>query len=59
LIYIDLRAKANVGVCEYPDSGKISILPGMDIFEKGSRVPYYKGEEDVVNKWTKELLKKT
>jgi len=41
-----------------PDSGKISILPAMDIFEESSRVFYYKGEESVKNKWPKELLKK-
>ncbi len=58
LIYIDIRTKANVDVCEYPDSGKISILPAMDIFEKGSRVPYYTGEEGVESNWPKELVKK-
>jgi hypothetical protein len=45
-------------VCEYPDSGKINILPAMDIFEQGSKVPYYSGEENVKNKWPEELLKK-
>jgi len=58
LIYIDLRTRANVDVCEYPDSGKISILPAMDIFEEKSKVSYYTGEEDVKNKWPKELLKR-
>ncbi len=58
LIFIDLRTKANVDVCEYPDSGKINILPALDIFDQGSKVPYYTGEEDVENKWPKELIKK-
>jgi len=58
LIYIDLRTKANIDVCEYPDSGKISILPALDIFEKGSKVSYYTGEECVRDKWPEELLKK-
>jgi uncharacterized cupin superfamily protein len=58
LTYIDLRTKANIDVCEYPDSGKINILPAMDIFEEGSKVSYYSGEEDVKNKWPEELLKK-
>jgi uncharacterized cupin superfamily protein len=58
LIYIDIRTKANIDVCEYPDSGKINILPAMDIFEQGSKVPYYSGEEGVKNKWPEELLKK-
>jgi hypothetical protein len=43
-------------VCEYPDSGKINILPAMDIFERGSKVSYYSGEEDVENKWPVKIL---
>ena len=58
LIYVDIRTKANVDVCEYPDSGKINILPEMDIFEETSKVSYYSGEEGVKNKWPKKLLKK-
>ena len=58
LIYTDLRTKANIDVCEYPDSGKINILPALDIFEEGSKVSYYSGEEGVKNKWPEELLKK-
>ena len=57
-VYIDLRTKANIDVCEYPDSGKINILPTLDIFEEGSKVSYYTGEEDVRGKWPEELLKK-
>ena len=58
LIYIDLRIKAYIDVCEYPDSGKINILPALDIFEEGSKVSYYSGEEGVKNKWPEDLLKK-
>lgn len=56
LLYIDMRTKANIDVCEYPDSGKINILPAMDIFEKVSKVPYYTGEENVRSKWPERLL---
>ncbi len=56
-VYIDLRTQANIDVCEYPDSGKINILPSLDIFEEGSKVPYYTGEEGVRDKWPEELLK--
>ncbi len=56
-VYIDLRTKANIDVCEYPDSGKINILPTLDIFEEGSKVSYYTGEEDVRDKWPEELLR--
>jgi len=55
---LELRTKANIDVCEYPDSGKINILPARDIFEEGSKVPYYTGEEDVKTNWPEELLKK-
>ncbi len=58
LIYVDLRTKANIDVCEYPDSGKINILPAMDIFQADPRVPYYSGEDKVKEKWPKNLLKK-
>jgi uncharacterized cupin superfamily protein len=58
LLYIDIRTKANIDVCDYPDSGKINILPAMDIFEKESKVPYYSGEENIKNKWPKEILNK-
>ena len=57
-VYIDLCTKANIDVCEYPDSKKINILPALDIFEESSKVPYYTGEEGVRDKWPKELLKK-
>ncbi len=56
-IYLDLRTKANVDVCEYPDSKKINILPAMDIFEEGSKVSYYTGEEGVKDKWPKEIIR--
>lgn len=57
-IYIDLRTRANVDVCEYPDSKKINILPSLDIFEKQSRIPYYKGEEKVRDAWPQDILDK-
>jgi uncharacterized cupin superfamily protein len=56
-VYLDLRTQANVDVCEYPDSGKISILPAVEVFEKASRVRYYSGEEGVRDQWPRELLK--
>jgi len=57
-VYVDIRTRANIDVCEYPDSGKINILPAMDISQKGPRVPYYSGEENVRNKWPEKVLKK-
>lgn len=57
-VYVDLRTRANVDVCEYPDSGKINILPAMDIFKADSKVGYYSGEKDVRDKWPETLVKK-
>lgn len=56
-IYLDVRTTIGIDVCEYPDSGKVNILPNREIFETSSSVDYYKGEEDVVAKWPKELLR--
>jgi uncharacterized cupin superfamily protein len=57
-IYLDLRTTIGIDVCEYPDSGKVNILPSIEVFESSSSVDYYKGEEDVVAKWPKELIRK-
>jgi uncharacterized cupin superfamily protein len=57
-VYLDVRTTIGIDVCEYPDSGKVNILPAMQIFEGSSSVDYYKGEEDVASKWPKELLRK-
>jgi len=56
--YLDLRTTIGIDVCEYPDSGKVNILPNIEVFESSSSVDYYKGEENVVTKWPKELLRK-
>jgi uncharacterized cupin superfamily protein len=57
-IYLDLRTTGGIDVCEYPDSGKVNILPNIEVFESSSSVDYYKGEENVAAKWPKELLRK-
>jgi uncharacterized cupin superfamily protein len=57
-IYLDIRTTTGIDVCEYPDSGKINILPDMNIFERSSTVDYYKGEEGMLEKWPSELLRK-
>jgi uncharacterized cupin superfamily protein len=50
-VYVDICTIHGIDVCEYPDSGKINILPQRDIFEASSRVNYFKGEEHVADKW--------
>ncbi|MGI6122977.1 MAG: hypothetical protein ACOYIG_02160 [Acetivibrionales bacterium] len=56
-VYLDIKTVFGIDVCEYPDSGKINILPYKEIFQKDDRVDYYKGEEQVYNKWPDEILK--
>ncbi|MEJ2183557.1 MAG: cupin domain-containing protein [Nitrospirota bacterium] len=57
-VYLDLRTTVGIDVCEYPDSGKVNILPFLEVFESSSKVDYYKGEEEVTAKWPKEIMKK-
>lgn len=58
IVRIGLGAEQIVDVCEYPDSGKINILPAMDIFEAGSKVRYYSGKDGVRDHWPADLVKK-
>ena len=57
--YLDLRTTFGIDVCEYPDTGKINILPSWDIFESSSKVGYYEGEEGVAEKWPKKIIRKS
>ena len=57
-VYLDIRTTVGIDVCEYPDSGKMAILPTLEVFESGSRVNYYQGEEKVMAKWPEEILRK-
>ncbi len=47
LVYIDLRSLNKVDICEYPDTGKVNILPKREIFYKGNDVGYFDGEENI------------
>jgi uncharacterized cupin superfamily protein len=51
--YLDIRTLLGMDVVEYPDSGKINILPAYEVFEKTSKVKYFKGEEDIKERWDK------
>ncbi len=51
-VYVDIRTIHGIDVCEYPDSGKVNILPQRDIFETSSRIDYFKGEDRVAGKWS-------
>ncbi len=51
--YLDIRTLLTLDVVEYPDSGKINILPYSEVFEKKSKTGYFKGEENISDKWDK------
>jgi uncharacterized cupin superfamily protein len=57
-VYLDVRTTVGIDVCEYPDSGKLAILPTLEVFEGGSTVDYYQKEEQVRSQWPAEILKK-
>lgn len=54
--YLDIRTVAGVDVCEYPDSGKINILPYMEVYQSVNRVSYFKDEDKVREKWPNEIM---
>jgi len=59
-IYLDVRAQSGIDVTEYPDSGKLAILPLKgEVFEAASKVDYHHGESDVRLHWPAQLLRKT
>ena len=49
--YLDIRTFTGTDICEYPDSGKTLIIPSMKVFEKESRVSYFKGEDNILDIW--------
>lgn len=51
--YLDIRTILGLDICDYPDSGKVNILPYKEIYEKETQVDYYKNEMDVAKKWSK------
>jgi uncharacterized cupin superfamily protein len=52
-VYLDIRTTIGMDITEYPDSGKINILPSWEVYEKNSRVEYNKNEENVRAIWDK------
>ena len=57
-VYLDVRSVRGLDVAEYPDSGKLAILPLQDdVFQARSKVAYHHGEEGVRSHWPAELLR--
>ncbi|MCE1198237.1 MAG: cupin domain-containing protein [Marinilabiliales bacterium] len=50
-LYLDIRSYIGFDLCEYPDSDKILIAPSMEVFRKGTKVPYFDGEDRVQAIW--------
>lgn len=50
-VYLDIRTFDGMDVTEYPDSNKLALLPGLEVFRQGTTVSYYDGEEQVANVW--------
>jgi uncharacterized cupin superfamily protein len=56
--YLDIRSLFGMDVSEYPDSEKINISPMFEQYERKSKVSYFRGEENVLERWN-ELKKKS
>lgn len=50
-VYLDIRTYIGYDIAEYPDSNKIFIAPFREIFDKDSQVNYFKGEENIKDRW--------
>lgn len=57
-VFLDIRTDIGLDVCEYPDSGKINVLPYREIYKAKDKVDYYMDEEKVSDKWPAEIIKK-
>ena len=49
--YLDIRTLFGIDVSEYPESGKLNISPFMELFEVKSKVSYFTGEDNPLEKW--------
>lgn len=52
--YLDMRSFIGHDICEYPDSDKIILVPGGEIFCRSELHSYFDGETDTDDIW-KEL----
>lgn len=50
-LFLDIRTYLGFDVCEYPDSDKLLIAPSMEVFSNETSVDYFKGEENITEKW--------
>jgi uncharacterized cupin superfamily protein len=50
-VYLDIRTFDGIDVTEYPDTKKIAILPGIEVFQQERKIGYYVGEEQIKEIW--------
>jgi uncharacterized cupin superfamily protein len=46
-VYLDVRTFAGADIAEYPDSGRLLIVPTMERFDKAASTGYFEGEPPV------------
>jgi uncharacterized cupin superfamily protein len=56
--FLDIRTDLGLDVCDYPDSGKVNILPPKEIYQANTKVDYYQGEEHVAEQWPEAIVHK-
>ncbi len=50
-VYLDVRSFGGYDVAEYPDSGKILLVPSFEIFDTRRQMTYFENEEDPASVW--------
>ena len=53
LMYMDLKSRHALDICEYPDTNKVNILPSREKYFKGKEAEYFQGEEELKKIWEK------
>ncbi|NVO21462.1 MAG: cupin domain-containing protein [Bacteroidetes bacterium] len=49
--YLDVRTFLGLDVSDYPDTGKVNIIPQFELYDSKTRIRYFDGEEKVSEKW--------
>jgi uncharacterized cupin superfamily protein len=52
-VYLDIRTYLGYDIAEYPDSNKILLAPSFEIFDKDAQVGYFRGEENIKDRWSR------
>lgn len=52
-VYLDLRTLSGIDISDYPDTGKVNILPFNELYNQEGRTTYNQGEEGIEEIWRK------